>query len=119
MALLGSLASGLIDLLKERLQLSLILMTPNVQHPQAYITTQMAPPPTSVPVVGLTSSSSSLVPSVVEITETPSKQHCIVPALLQPSTKSSPLPSQPSISWSLCKTILISNSSSPQTHHPF
>ena len=35
-ALLGSAASGLIDLLAERLQLLLILTTPNVQHPQAY-----------------------------------------------------------------------------------
>ena len=73
-ALLSSSASGLIDLLAERLQPSLIPTTPYVQHPQAYtISKHMAPPPTSVPMVGLTSSSPSSVPSVVEMTDPPFK----------------------------------------------
>ena len=94
-ALLCSPASGLIDLLAERLQPSQIPTTPNVQHPQAYTTTQMAPPPTSVPMVDLTSSSSSSAPYVVKMTETPSKQCHIVPTLLQPSTESFSLPDNP------------------------
>ena len=90
LALLGSLASWLIDLPSEMLQPSLIPMTPNVQHPQAYTTTWMAPPPTSVPMVGLTSSSSSSVQSISKMTEIPSKQHHIVPTSLQTS-KSPPV----------------------------
>ena len=45
----------------------------------------------SVPVVGLTSSSSSSVPSIVKMTEIPSKWCCIVPTSLQTS-ESPPLP---------------------------
>ena len=92
-ALLGSPASSLIDLLAERLQPSLILMAPYVQHPQAYTTSKlMAPPPMSVPMVGLTISSPSSVPSLVKTTDHPSKRHDIDPTLIQPSVKSSPLP---------------------------
>ena len=79
-ALLGSPASGLIDLLAERLHPSTIPTTPNVQPPQAYtISKQMALPPTSVLMVSLTSSSSFLVPAVVKNNSKPIKtlSHCI------------------------------------------
>ena len=69
-AVLGFPASRLIDLLAERLQPSPFSMKPNVQPPQAYTATLMAVPPTSVLVVGLTSYSSSSVPSIGEMTET-------------------------------------------------
>ena len=96
-ALLGSSVSSLIDLLSERLQPSLkIWLAPHVQHLQAYTTSKhMAPPPMSVPVGGLTSSSPFSVPPVVKNTDPPSKQCHIVPTLIQLSAKLSPLPDNP------------------------
>ena len=96
-ALLGSLASILIDILTDRMQPSTIPTTLTVQPPHVYTATQMEPPPTSVPVVGLTSSPSTPTLSVVKTTEPPTKCHHMVPMMLPPSTKSSPLPATPHI----------------------
>ena len=94
-ALLGSPASSLIDMLTDRLQPSTILTTQTVQSPHINTTTPMAPPPTYAPMVGLTSSPSTLTLSVVKTIEPPTKCHCMVPTLLPSSTKSSPLPAAP------------------------
>ena len=95
-ALLGSQASGLIDILADRLQPSTIPTTPTVQPPHVHTSyPMMAPPPTYVPMVGLTSSPSTSTLSMVKTTEPPTKCHCMVPTLLPPSTKLSPLPATP------------------------
>ena len=51
-ALLGSLAAGLIDLLTERLQQS-SFPNPNAQPPQVYISSLSTPPSQMIPIVGL------------------------------------------------------------------
>ena len=61
-ALLGSPAAQIPDLLSTGvMQLTLALQKPLIHAPQAYTSTLMAPLPTSVPVVFLTSSSLPLV----------------------------------------------------------
>ena len=53
-ALSGSQASGLLDLLVERLQQSPLPMKPNVQLPQVYTLSPPVPPPQTIPIVGVT-----------------------------------------------------------------
>ena len=94
-ALLGLPASGIIDILASRLEPPTILSTSTVQPPHVYTATQMAPPPRSIPVVGLTGSPSTLTLSICKTKEPLTKHHHMIPTLFPPSTKSSPLPAAP------------------------
>ena len=55
-ALLGSPASGLIDILAEGLPQSPFSMKPTVQSPHVYTSSPSAPPPPTIPVVGMSTS---------------------------------------------------------------
>ena len=54
-ALLGSPASRLVDILMKRLKPASLLMRPNVQPPQVYMSSPPAPAPQMIPIVGVTS----------------------------------------------------------------
>ena len=87
-ALLGSPASNLIDILAARLLPPTVSTILTVQTPHISTDTQMAPPPTSIPKLGLTSSPSTSSPSILKPAEPPTKHHCMFPT-------SSPLPATP------------------------
>ena len=103
-ALLSSPASGLIDLLAERLPQSPFLMKPTVQPPHVYTSSPSAPPPPTIPIVGVTTSmpektsddktdkSVTTAPGPQEAPQNVSKHDSIVPTLATtlyiPSTSS-------------------------------
>ena len=103
-ALLSSPASGLIDILVERLQQSPLPMKPNVQLPQVYTSSPSAPPPQTIPIVGVTSPmpekasdnetdrAVTMAPGPHKALQDGSKHHHIIPTLAPildvPSTSS-------------------------------
>ena len=95
-ALLASPAAQVLNLLSTGVVQSTAASQKLMIHPpQVYTSTPKTPPPTSVPVVGLTSSSLPPVSSMGEMTVSVSpkvspKHHCIIPTLLQ-SPESPPL----------------------------
>ena len=100
-ALLGSPGAHLLNLLATRVMQSASASQRQMIHlPQAYTTTLIAPSPSTIPIVGLTNSSLSVVSAYSSGTEattsvsqgTSPKHCCIVPTSIQ-SHESFPLPS--------------------------
>ena len=106
-ALLGLPASSLIDILAARLQPSTISTILTMQPPHVYTATQMAPPPTSVPMVGLTCSPSTLTLSIIKAVEPSHKISSHGPYVISTIHEIISTACHSSISWSLVEPFLM------------